>query len=87
MPDVRTRLRHRFTVGRLIPRRAAIVLVLLARQRHQDNPTTKRHLLGRALGRFPLFQLCPLARAECDGKARFTHPESFVRLSILRKAI
>jgi hypothetical protein len=31
--------------------------------------------------------LCPLARAECDGKARFTHPESFVRLSIIRKVI
>jgi hypothetical protein len=46
-----------------------------------------KEVLGSGKIIYSLFQLCPLARTECDGKARFTHPESFVRLSIIRKVI
>jgi hypothetical protein len=62
-------------------------LVLLTHQGQQDDSATKRHLLRCALGRFPLFRLRLIARAERNGKTRLTHSDSIVMRSATRKVI
>ena len=46
-------------------------LILFAGQGPQDDPATKLHLLGSAVGGFPLFELALISRTQHDGETRF----------------